>query len=451
MAVAWPDFDAATAAGREFLEAIFGAIEERAAVARAAGTNVAFARPLAPGAAPTHGALLAVQRAVLALAPAFVRLGEEEDAWNRYADFPRRWSAAAVASGGHSVARLPLPGAPEGHPESLALVRAFLSNCAWWLERFRAVDASARSAYTRLLEASDSRRDGDGPDPLNRFGDPTVTDGEWPAGGETLCVHLRESRILRDLFDGTWHDDWDSHRDESAEGRCYCGLSVANACGLPARCLLVPCFHGRRPGKTERDRWVDARASRPVGPAGGLYASGWHRTGRNFEWRGGDWREVAEDAETGSVRAVADPERPGTWSYVESRTSASRSTAWSADGLRSLVLSEESGAEEAPGGGGDMYEDHETSITDFDGCGYWTCGAPVDAGVVAPYGRTEAFERLDGIPIPDGADLAALRRMRAAHPLDWNTETIDFEARVRLVPILDYHESFTHRSEAPSP
>ena len=442
MAVAgWPDFASATTTDGACLDALFGAIEERAAVAAAAGTRIDFRRPLAPGAPPTHAALLAVQRAVLALAPACVRLDDPACSWDKWASFPRRWSSADVATGEHSVARLPLPGAPEGHPGSLARARAFLSNCAWWLDRFRAVDATPRAVYTRLLEASDSRHDGDGPDPLNRFGDPTVTDGEWPAGGETLCVHLRESRILRDLFDGTWHDDWDSHRDDSAEGRCYCGLSVANACGLPARCLLVPCAEDR-PERSLSDEIVESRIAAHSPDDGDRIPGRWTRRTQTDAWHGA-WRTTSEGTQTG-VQSQSDGAISSACAY------ASLTRAWSADGSEFLVLGSESG--DVPGWRAvECWEDHGTSITDFDGCGYWTCGAPVDAGVVAPYGRTEAFERLDGIPIPDGADLAALRRMRAAHPLDWNTETIDFEARVRLVPILDYHESFTHRSEAPSP
>ena len=146
MAVAgWPDFASATTTDGACLDALFGAIEERAAVAAAAGTRIDFRRPLAPGAPPTHAALLAVQRAVLALAPAFVRLDDPACSWDKWASFPRRWSSADVATGEHSVARLPLPGAPEGHPGSLARARAFLSNCAWWLDRFRAVDATPRA------------------------------------------------------------------------------------------------------------------------------------------------------------------------------------------------------------------------------------------------------------------------------------------------------------------
>lgn len=448
MAVAWPDFGAATASGREFLDALFGAIEERAAVARAAGTRVSFERPLAPGAPPTHAALLAVQLAVLALAPAFVRLGEEEDAWNKFADFPRRWSAAAVASGEHSVARLPPRGAPEGHPGSLARVRAFMSNCAWWLDRFRAVDATPRSVYTRLLEASATRHDGQGQDPNNCFGSPTVTNGEWPASRTdgTLYVVLRESRFRMDDYSGgTWHLDVNDHKDEESRGRCYCGLSVANACGLPARCLLVPAFHGTRrlPTRSESDQWLDSLARKPAG-WDGYYPASWHREARSFEWRGG-WRERSSDLWTGSQSAVQDQSGYGL-AYVGSETHASRLTSWSADGLRSLVLDEGTSERENPGVGL-ATEHHETDIEDFDGCGNWTCGEPVDAGVVAPHGRIEAFERLDGIPIPDGADLAALRRMRDKHPLDYNEESITFAAGVKLVPILDYHESYARGTD----
>lgn len=446
MAVAWPDFGAATAAGREFLDAIFGAIEERAAVARAAGTNVAFERPLAPCAAPTHGALLAVQRAVLALAPAFVRLGEEEDAWNKFADFPRHWSAEAVASGGHSVARLPLPGAPEGHPESLALVRAFLANCAWWLDRFRAVDASPFSWYTRLLTASATRSNGVGAAPIASFATPTIRESARRADRtpDALEIKLSESRYRRDRFDnGAWETDWDVWSSESAEGTFRCGLSVPNRAGIRARCLLFPVFSGsrRKPKKTETDNWVDSRIDKwPDDPDGDFLPGRWTGRDRHLEWDDG-WRETFAADTSGEQSLVPGP-WAGSYDFVGTETRTTRTTAWSDDGLRSLVLDERTETEAARAT--NMAESHATDVDDFDGCGLWTCGTPVDAGVAAAYGRVLALDRFDAIPVPAGADLTAMRRMRDEHPLDLNDEEIVLHVGIRFVPILDYHEFFTH-------
>ena len=67
----------------------------------------------------------------------------------------------------------------------------------------------------------------------------------------------------------------------------------------------------------------------------------------------------------------------------------------------------------------------------------------MDAGVIPARSRAMAMERMGAVPVPT-VDIAAMRRMRTVHPRETNTEWISFRTEIRLVPILDYHEFFTH-------
>ena len=434
----WPDFAAATATRRECLDAVLDAIEERVGVARAAGSGVSFARRGGCGSPPALADLDAVRAALLSLAPAFVRTDCASCAWDKWAGFPERWSAAELMTGEHSIAFLPPRGAPEANAFSLARVRSFLSNCAWWLDRMRWIDASAQARFTRLAVASATRMDGSGAAPISCFANPTITELSRPrdARRTALDIALSEVRTKKDIFSaGAWDEDSYVALDESAEASLLSGLSVPNPAGFDARALVFPCA-AVRPSRTDAETVVESVIDKwPDDPDGDYYAGSVRSTSRAFAWFGSSWRETSL-----SEQCVESRWSDGALSNSHSRRA--RSTAWSADGTRSEVLADatETWSDARSIG---LHENHDTNIADFDGCGVWTCGNPVAAGIIPARSRAVVMQRMESVPVPT-ADIAAMRRMRTVHPRETNTESISFRTEIRLVPILDYHDFFTH-------
>ena len=155
MAVDWPDFRQAGITEARHFAALKDALAERCAAACAgAGESIDF--PVGEqwrGPVPDLYRLTRLRSAICSLAPRFVRLEDELYRWQAWSRFPIAYTRADPMKGDHSLAILPSPGTPEANADLLGVYRDFLENCAWWLGRFRYVDVSGASFFTRRSTA----------------------------------------------------------------------------------------------------------------------------------------------------------------------------------------------------------------------------------------------------------------------------------------------------------
>lgn len=466
MAVAWADFTQATITEAKYYDALKAALAERCAAA-CAGTGYCVFFPDEDqwcDATPDLTRLALLRQALRDLAPKFVRLEDERYAWQAWSRFPIAYAAADLMKGEHSLAILPAPGTPEANGALLEVYRTFLGNCAWWLRRFRYVDVSRQSFYTRRSTARGSidvedyhingkpRHSESGAEPETFMADPvhesTGTRRPPDATGETIrCAHS-DNDHYGDHFDqaeGVWRYDYSRTQYRSVSATAYSGLVVRNGSGLEGRLLLVPCYsqssRGTHPTWRVDNDFIDSVMPTSGFDDGDRMAETVTYVQTDREKHGGDWLETY-----GSVfRGRQWYERIGEHSTAirHEGTYERTSTTWSLDGSRSHAETE---TEEST----DWYnytilERTELSIHDFDGFGQWSLGEPVEKGAVPAHGRAVAIPEADSIPLPDEWNLAPYRQWRRElHPRD-RDDNVSHTAVLRIAPVLDFNPSYQYQ------
>ncbi len=462
MALEWPDFTQACATDEAPYRFLVDALAERYAAASAAtGRGIGFpvssdsTRP-----APLLSRLESLRENLRSIAPSFVRLEDPSYRLRSWSGFPAAYSGTDLMKGEHSLALLPAPGSPERDPEALRIYRDFLGNCAWWLGRFRYVDVSERSYYTRRSKASGEIDIGDseywghsesGVEPADAMRSPTHEAVAESAASSDLairCVHVSNDRY-DDFFDsetGTWRQDVERHQHRSVSATAYSGLVVRNFSGLAGTLVLMPCFDriGSRRSHPERSVSVDRITSLidtfPTHPNGDKFAGDYNTVETEEERHGDRWLETYRRAvDCRQWNKVVDD---STWRVMHEGTETETTTVWSLDGSRSHSETESS---EDTGTNYTVWENTETRIEDFDGFGEWTEGAPVERGAVPAHGRVVAIPERSSIPLPDLWDLEPLRKWRhGVHPR-YVSDGVAVTTLLRIVPVLDFNASYQHQ------
>lgn len=462
MAVAWPDFSLATITEAKYYDALKAAVAERCAAA-CAGAGHAFFFPASDqwcDATPDLNRLKELRNAIRSLAPAFVNFENEGYQWQAWSRFPIAYTAADVMGGEHSLAILPTPGSPESNAELLAVYRAFLENCAWWLKRFRYVDVSGQSYYTRKSEANGSYNwaqysDGEisesGDQPEAVMSNPShqgMGRRGWAATSNLVDVSHREYEHLEDWHsrDDGWHFDYEHYRARSVSATAYSGLVVRNFSGLPGMLLLVPCYTRDARGEyPTRYKWTDLIDSvmpdDPWEDDGGRMAESMTDTETREEKHGNAWLEVLRDTEKCRQWWVQQSE--WSWRLDKEGSQTLTRTEWSLDGTRHY--SETTTDETHSWTNTTIWEITENTINDFDGFGGWTLGVPVPHGIIQPHDRVTAIPERDTIPLPDVWNLESFRLWRRGlHPRD-RSDTVSYQAALRIAPILDFNSSYRYQ------
>lgn len=465
MAVGWPDFSQATITDAATFDALKRAYAERCAAA-CAGTGHAVyhdAEYWGADATPDLDRLIQFRKAMMALAPKFVRLEDERYAQKSWSNFPIAYAGADLMKGEHSLAVLPAPATPEGDSARLADYRTFLENCAWWLKRFRYVNVAPQSYYTRKSTARGSRsvRDSDtwGHE---ETGEPV---GNYLARPEH--EELSGRRVVR--VSGTWMVSFDHaaqwaaedvyyYRDkqwrydtwvyewEEVDAEAYSGMVVRNGSGLSGKLLLVPAYYHSYNGafptrNVERDLIETLIPDPPDDDPIDFIAGVCHYKTEHYDKHGNEWLQTYDQDFRGEqwwgevTEYSAKVERNGHCVYT--------TTKWSDDGTRSYTTQEEDDWE-----GWYNYTIHQSSecrIWDFDGFGEWTLGETVEGGIVEPHGQAEPIPKIETIPKPDVWDLGQFDPDPVRiHPRDqWRT--VYRQAYLRVVPILDFNQSYQHQ------
>lgn len=454
MAVArepWPDWSACFLNDEAPLAALAAAIEERAAVVpelakgaigvdgasavwvtvSPAGLGSSGLRPGTP--APTVGSRLAAIRAAIeSLAPAFVDLENPAAswAWGSSAPFPflgvpRRDAELpflSVVEGEHSLAAFsPGIGALEAHEPTLAAYRKFLTDCAWWLERFRYVDVGSTALFLRRID-----EDSDG----RRFEYDTTAPASSNVRRQVVrtCFHRTQYALSREDGQTT---------SESREASQYANLRVHNPAPLDGDVVLYYRHNGGQVDELTRTLSI-TEADGVVRAASGEHVVRNRVAGETVQ-------TLREDI------SYAAPEGAG----VVRRTDWTE-TAWSADG----TLSADTTGTSAVG-------DPETYPRASRTVSLPALIAPLEfaepwtrlslSATVPARGAALFFDDLTACPTP--RDLSSwaglLPDSPATRPGTTKRQVLAVEARAWLEVFLDYNASFRYRAadeeEEPAP
>lgn len=462
MAVEWPDFARATITEARYYNALKAALAERCAAACAgAGSCIFFSDDdQRDDATPDLTRLRRLRKVLRDLASKFIRLEDERYPWQAWSRFPIAYTDADIMKGEHSLAILPTPGSPESCAGQLEVYRTFLENCAWWLKRFRYVDVSGNSYYTRKSEANGSynwarRPNGEiseqGELPEAAMSNPSheeIGKTGWAATSNLVDVSHREYEHLEDWHsrDDGWHFDYEYYRARNVRATAFSGLVVRNFSGLPGELLLVPCYTCAARGEfPTRYKWTDLIDSvmpdDPWEDDGGRMAESMTDTEIREEKHGNAWLEVLRDTEKCRQWWVQRSE--WSWGLDREGSQTLTRTKWSLDGTRHY--SETNTDETHSWSNTTIWEITENTIDDFDGFGEWTLGDPVSHSIIQPHDRVIAIPEMDTIPLPDVWDLESFRLWRKAlHPRD-RSDTVSYRAVLRIAPILDFNSSYRYQ------
>ena len=468
MALDWPDFSEASITDAAPLDALGVAVAERAAAASAGtGSHVTTDFPPASYSSdPVLSRLVALRNALRALAPRFVRLEDDRYKWEAWSRFPIAYSGDNLMKGEHSLAVLPMPGAPERSAESLEIYRTFLANCAWWIEQFRYVNVSDRSYFTRESTTNetwsyslwpDGSETTSGTEPEDAMANPSHEDiasrGRTPSNRNMIDVDHTEFERFVDSFsrDNGWQEDTEHYITRKVVATSYSGLVVRNFSGLAGELLIVPCYTkaSSRPAKSFPQCEIDCEFVDDIMPDD-LDEDDGYRIAKDIRWvqatafkHRDDWLETYR--QTDLVHQWLERTSPTTVELKHEGTTTKTTTVWSLDGERNISTTETEGCD---GYGRSLQELTEKHIFDFDGCGVWTLGVPVSFGSVSAHDRIVAISEKDRIPFPDVWDLEGFRQWRKTlHPRD-RIDEVQYTAALRVVPVLDFNASYLYQQHA---
>ena len=488
MAVEWPDFATATITDAAPLLAIADALRERQAAANAARTHLdaptsSFVFPggwsgavyyARPSFAPSLDRLLAVRSYMCNIAQYFVRLEDERYGWSSWSTFPIRYSREDLLCGEHSLAMVPSPGSPEQSAASIDAYRTFLGNCAWWLKKFRYVDASVNAYCTRRSVATARRRrytdyydseysSDTGTDPRDAMGNPSNEDSallgvlectfhyESESSYGSRKVHIGDTLVSEPgeyppVYEPVY--EWRHHAEGSQidEVRAVLtsGFVVRNPSALAGKLLLVPCYGPWRqveyptfPSRTTGIEQVDSLIQR------GDHGYEWERVAgagsetyvseekHGDEWREWSYRRMDYTLSAGDVFGR----------YVE----VGRTTTWNDAGTRSAQETERSEGR-IDTGSGPPGEGEEIAIKDVDGFGFGRAGVPIEKSYIAGHDQAVAVPKLDTIPFPDEWDPTHFSTISpSARPRSSSRSERTFDYAMRLCPILDFNGSYKYQ------
>lgn len=481
----WPDFSNATLADAAPILALEAAVQERRAAALGGDDGLLVDHtPISPSAVPAMPAWPSVARLerirsdLLDLAPKFVNADGEEtlydyDAW---AIFPKRFTPRDLFDGDHSLALLPPPGAPDGDPRTDGVYRTFLANCAWWLDRFRYVDAAPHSRYTRRSSVrADRLIDGDGSisgdDPTAAYAaDPSHADlsgdvSPTTAYAKWLYVLHAADKGKSDLWrkvgdDWQWVYDYGGEwESETLRAELLSGLIVRNRASLAARALLYLCYdpdpNFPRPSDERED--VSVTGTYDDGDLAFRSAS---ETESRTELYESDWQETVSVAWTGSGASSA-----------VAGTVRRKETRWSERGDRSYVATDETEAETRrvlmtrdecttsivsadtpPGNLAPLFEGYDDYGVPEGGEDpvriVLQIGHPADRGTIPARGSAVVLPEMKRFPsIGSAWDLSQFDRRTGFHPCDVSFFRAIRSINLRLRPILDFFDSYQNGAD----
>lgn len=376
------------------------------------------------------------------LAEAFACVDDETYAYRQYRNFPRSYTREEVLSGDH-IKTLPMSGVPASDPGAIAIYRKFLSECVEWLCRFRYVhlaygsdvawtytsgEASWSRTYEKNLDGETIDEDGEN---VNSISLSENTDSADPRFSEP---HFSVSTERYAGFSQGGDGIYDTRiRDESermnAGGVGFTNLRVWNKFGRPAKCLLFPCGVGseahdsyERTYEYTEGRTTNPSDSRPMATAGGILKEiGYYHGLGGFEC------ETKRESMTYAA---------GTKQATEITT-----TRWSEDRTRHLSTTTRTEAQQADPQNkmwswtSNTHLDYE--LTDAFGLGQ--IGTPIDCGEIGPHEMKKVHDGLASLPLASMEAVVDVSK-RSSYA------SMTHEAVCRLVPILDFNDSFNYKA-----
>ena len=461
----WPPSDGTLVPGEEqTISLLWAAAAERAAAKRASAREpgiegLKFIHPL-------NGTLLVDNLQMLSafvanLAPGFIRMDAPLYEFDGYSSFPVHYTVDEVlggvddpdagGAGAHALGILPTREAYVRSPLADELVRQFFKDVVWWLRRFRYVLPPAYYATARTWSCSWSKQTTageEGEEPV------TVTNGEEFNFGEVFDkdpVSTQNfertdrpdfSRVGYEyanlVFSGTLDSQDDVSYDEYTENvreteerlagaTVRDGIYVRNASGMDADVLLMPTF-ATTPYRNESSYRLTAfdDMNFPVSAQSASFSEDLvggktYRT-RESEASYSFAADTADSTSTETQRTLK--WRPDySYSYETTKTSEHSGVSAQRGNTETVMLCPESllglvaGTPELKG----------------------TCN-PHDWLLCLPKGGQILVSAAE-VPATDSLD-----NRTNTHPLRYNRFTCSIEYSIRLVPVLDFNQSYKFKA-----
>lgn len=464
----WYPWNEATLSDPAPLEILLDAARERASVvAHELNVNLPydrfFERPiLFPHSIPALSVAEALREAIRALAPHFVRMDDASYAVHSWRNFPAMLSPTDEFDGSAGLSILPEPHVPELNEAGLAIYRTFLASCAAWLQRMRYVRADSLSVCSSALVDPDVGETSD----TNELPTARLVAGLANVSFTTLATpRATIPRFSVSVsFSGSQYGGAENNsttwNNKISQGRSVAGtmsgladLSVANAAGINATCLLVPCGDDGRPyGRLilSSSRVVDPTIiySSQSSPRHIYGAFGSGRQSESEEWRISESESLRVWTFYGftSDENLTISSGTATWDRVTTEIEV----AWSEDLQSHLVTRDDSNVTRCSQSVGSLGTPFQATMSAAasmeiaDAMGLGTIGIPLQGVAIPAHETVTVMPQIESLA-PDLSLLHAHFEVPDFSPCAYSSGFAGATYSVRLFPVLDYGPHFKYR------